>query len=286
MKTFFLVFFLLLAFNFVSSTTQSFTLTSLEEQPEETPSSQIDPNVFVPVKNLNFDIRENNIAIHKPIEMGDILTQTQQLTCNSNVPLQISSVLSDKIFPLDKTKVISPMNSITCFREGFVCLKSYTELDELKTDMQLLVDLYNKKGAQFLTSYPYSFESSTGKFPECKVFKNEIEFFDQKSIKYAELTTDFEQLKRVIFNKGPILCAFYATSSFIGNYIKGGIYVPDDSKPKTTYYLLRIVGWRTLGEKRYWVFAFTRDDNWGIKNFGMIDVDTPGLLYFDIVVAQ
>lgn len=243
---------------------------------------------FVPIRNLNFDIRENNLNMHKPIFMGKYESQAKELTCNSNMPLQISLILSDRIYNnIAMDNNISPMNSICCFKANYDCSVLYTDLNSLEADMMAVIRYYNQNGAQIYGNFPYTFDYSTGKFPDCAWFTNEIVYFETRKVTLMKLEyNDFERIKSVIFSKGSLLAAFYPDISFISDYNQGGIFTPNQQKPKLTYYLLRLIGWRTLNGKQYWVFGFTMDTEWGISQYGMMEVGVGDLVFYDIILEK
>lgn len=243
---------------------------------------RISLNDPIPIKNKNFDIREIGKTFHKPIDMKKYEAETSSEYCNSNLPLQISSLISDTVYPTNEKKVVSPMNSITCFKQGYDCSVKYSKLEDLKNDMDLLIDFYNTKGAQLYDSYEYKFDKLTGKFPQCiNDFTNEVEFFSQKKrIKLVTLDKNPDVIKLRMFNYGSILGVFYADDTFLS--YGGGIYHPDNTKEKDSYYVIRLIGWRTLDNKLYWVFAFTIDFKWGIGGYGLVEKDAIDLTFYDI----
>ena len=252
-------------------------------------------NEVIPIKNRNFDIRENNFALHPSIYMGKFEYKETERTCNSNIPLQISSVVSDKIYPRNPKKYVSPMNSLTCLDDNFDCFHDYVELAHLEKDFQELVDIYNTKGGQYFENYPYSFDDQF-KFPTCKEFTNEINELTTHTLEIVKYEKeDFEYFKYEIFNKGSMLAAFYAPRGFL-SYIYGGIYTPDEGQEKVAYYLLRIIGWRDITTKDkttqqdvtkyYWIFGFTNDSGWGIGGYGMMEVGVGGFTYYNIEVKE
>lgn len=239
-------------------------------------------NSLVPVLNKNFDVRENNFSVHSPLSCLKYKPDpTKSSDCHTGLPLQLSSYISDKIFDKDNEKTISPMNSITCFKKDYDCSTLYSSLDDFETDMNSLIKFYNEKGGEYIEDFPYSFDINTGKFTYCSEFQNKIEFFDKNKLTIRKLSSDFEVLKREIFDNGAILAAIYPDNTFVGNS-SDGIYTPDEEKAKLTYYLLRIIGWRTLENKVYWVFAFHKDNQWRINNFAMIEVTAIEMTYYTL----
>ena len=238
---------------------------------------------FDSIPNLSLDIRELGHTMNKPLSSLNFKPNPQQeQLCKTNVPLQLSLILSDRLQPLDKS--ISPMNSISCYKpdETYSCKATYSTLESLEADMDMLLSVYNSKGAQLMNSNPYKLDDERkGIFPACSEFPNEVDYFKTKKIKVTKISSTFKDLKLIIFNKGSILAAFYAPVDFISQYSRG-IYVYNDTEDKDSYVLLRIIGWKRQNNKDYWIFGFTKDTKWGINNFGMMEIGTGNLSFYDI----
>lgn len=66
------------------------------------------------------------------------------------------------------------------------------------------------------------------------------------------------------------------------------IYIPDpvtDLK-KEGFKFLRVVGWRTLLGKLYWVFSYTDGDSWGLNNYKLIPQGTKRLSFIHFEISD
>jgi hypothetical protein len=241
------------------------------------------------VNNKNFIVQQKNtLSYHTAYSSLDANDED----CNTNLAIQLSLVLSDKL----KTPItISPMSIIQCYtptNSNFVpynCSVKFDDLDSIITGLNYMMKQINQSGLQYITTSPYIVDETTGEFPDCQTdYKNEIPFFN-RSDKH-QLTVelydpskidDLVSIKKIIYNTGSMLGLYKASRSFIRRYINAsGPFVPDTS-PIDGYYALRIIGWRVLQDKLYWVFTFTREKSFGMLNYGLIDYNSSGLFLAD-----
>ncbi len=108
----------------------------------------------------------------------------------------------------------------------------------------------------------------------------------------------FEEIKRLIYEEGPILAMtnrnffilFVSAIKSVFSEEKNAIYFPKSSDPKQEkdgFKFLRVVGWRTLKDKLYWVFSYTQGDTWGLNNYKLIPKgDGLTFIHFKIVKNQ
>lgn len=223
------------------------------------------------VRNINFDIRERNLKLSAPFEALEYESETGgPLTCGSNPFLQLSSIITEKIFQRKDLDPISPMNSITCSKTGFTCKNIYETKQSLLDEMNSIINYYNEFGAQFVKNYKYSFNKD-GTFEACKEFVNEVDFLEKNDLIMSPIVKDIDIMKKEIYYNGSILVIYNYSSKFF-RYTSGGIYVEDDSETdKVGFTVLKVIGWRTINNKLFWVFSYTRNNDWGIKNFGMME---------------
>lgn len=68
-------------------------------------------------------------------------------------------------------------------------------------------------------------------------------------------------------------------------YIDHAIYFPSTITPTKHdgFKFLRVVGWRTLLGKLYWVFSFTQSKTWGLENYKLIPQGI-GLTFMEIKI--
>lgn len=45
---------------------------------------------------------------------------------------------------------------------------------------------------------------------------------------------------------------------------------------------LRVIGWQTINDKHYWIFTFTKGNDWEIMNYKLIASKDYGLKFIDI----
>lgn len=220
------------------------------------------------VRNTNFDIRERKFKLAVPFDAQEYEPKTGgTLTCGSNPFLQLSSIITEKIFKRADLNPISPMNSITCYKKGFSCDKIYENKQELIDDLNLAINFYNENGAQYLSNYKYSFNKD-GTFEECKKFENEIEFFKTNRFEMSLIVKDLDTMKKEIYYNGSILVIYQYSNKFFR--YTSGIYEEDKESEKVGYTVLKVIGWRTLNNKLYWIFSYTKN-GFGINNFGMME---------------
>jgi hypothetical protein len=65
--------------------------------------------------------------------------------------------------------------------------------------------------------------------------------------------------------------------------IDGAIYIPQQITPVRHEGLkfFRIIGWRTLQGKTYWVFSYTLTNKWGLNNYKLIAQRDNGLKFIN-----
>jgi hypothetical protein len=67
------------------------------------------------------------------------------------------------------------------------------------------------------------------------------------------------------------------------------IYIDDDNAifedndmPIDGFKYFRVIGWQTIKGKAYWIFTYTLGDNWGIKNYRLIEIEKYNLAFINI----
>lgn len=65
--------------------------------------------------------------------------------------------------------------------------------------------------------------------------------------------------------------------------IDGAIYTPQEITPirHEGIKFFRVVGWRTLQSKTYWVFSYTLNEKWGLNNYKLIAQRDYGLKFIN-----
>lgn len=56
------------------------------------------------------------------------------------------------------------------------------------------------------------------------------------------------------------------------NNIDKAIYIPEPitQLKHDGIKILRVIGWRNLQGKTYWIFSYTQNENWGLNNYKLI----------------
>ena len=200
--------------------------------------------------------------------------------CNTNLPIQLSIILSEN--PLQLTRLMSPMNMITCNNKkvAYSCDKVYTDFDAINEDLIFYKKYLNENGSQYLDSFPYEISNKNeGKFNDC-VSKNEIDplvenQIVEKNYNNGDINKRNNDMKNDIYNYGSLLGLYNAPEDFdkfTASFANKGIFTSE--KEGVAYVALRIVGWKTIDNKEYWIFSYT-DDKFGFFNYGYIDTLLP-----------
>lgn len=208
--------------------------------------------------------------------------------CNTNLAIQLSLVVSDAL-KLKSDSYVSPMYLIECLDDTntnmYNCDNTYESLEKIISDLNKMVSILKTKGAVFLKTREY-YVNESGTFNKCQEFDNEIESLKKYPFRiytYNEnLDKELEVIKSILYNKGTLLAVFNAPRSFLYDYKnEGKPYIMDESE-KQGYYILRIIGWKTLNDKEYWIFSFTYDESFGIFNYGMIEIKKGKLSFMHV----
>lgn len=77
-------------------------------------------------------------------------------------------------------------------------------------------------------------------------------------------------IKNYLFTKGPLLAYLECNSIIILAFDLDHLTNIYQKQERTRYYgvaFLRVIGWQTLMDNKvYWVFTYTKGQNWGIGN--------------------
>lgn len=241
------------------------------------------------VKSKDFIVNQRkDLSFHKPYFSKEF----QNKPCNTNLPIQLSLVLSDRL-KLDNNIYLSPMYLIECLNPietPYSCNINYNDSESLMTDINKMLDILKEKGAVLTNSRPYDINKETGIFNTCANFQNEIPSLETNPFTlityHEEKDIETEAVKEVLYNKGSMLAVINAPASFLFDYRNvGKPYIMDDS-PKKGFFILRVIGWRTIDNIEYWVFSFTFDKDFGIFNYGMIEFKKANLTFMDITTKE
>ena len=88
-----------------------------------------------------------------------------------------------------------------------------------------------------------------------------------------------DNIKREVYQRGPISCSMYASDKFFYGY-KGGIYSEKLKKPKSTNHVVSIVGFgKDIGTgTEYWIVRNSWGSFWGEEGFFRIKIGEDNLL--------
>jgi hypothetical protein len=56
--------------------------------------------------------------------------------------------------------------------------------------------------------------------------------------------------------------------------------------PKDGFKYFRIIGWQTVKGKVYWVFTYTLGDEWGIKNYRLVEQGKYNLQFINFKIIS
>jgi hypothetical protein len=227
-----------------------------------------------------YNILDNKSKLFEPFFTGYYNDKMDE--CNTSLPIQLSLILSE--YPLKLSKVMSPMNMITCKTEkvAYSCDLKYKDFNSINEDLIAYIKYLNTNGSQYFDSFPYPISNKmVGKFTDC-VNKNEIDSLINNQINAHNYDNyDIEkrnmEMKYDIYTKGSLLGLYNAPiksfKRFKATYANKGIFSSQDKEEE--YVALRIIGWKTIDDKEYWIFSYTGDESFGMFNYGFIDANAP-----------
>lgn len=212
MKILIYVLFQVFLFSFIKSDSRE-DLKVLEE------TGAVNDDVVTEIDLPNFDVRERFRSCYNDgrSELYDEIT-----VCYTNWPIQFSLIVTDKICikKSGKNRILSSMNINSCMKldgkvQNCVDLKNfYLTYEAALGTVNTTISYFNENGAQYYDENPYKLllndTTNVGYFTNCTEFNSSISSLkitvnkDYKILSES-VSADFAEIKRLIFEEGPIL---------------------------------------------------------------------------------
>jgi hypothetical protein len=172
----------------------------------------------------NFDVRDKFRDCYFDGESSTY----NNIVCNTNWPIQFSMMLTDKLCIEKKIKRSTPLSSMninTCMQINQKNLKcdelipAYNDTDSTLKIVNETINFFNTNGSQYLEEFPYLLlsdqETLVGYFPACQNYNSSVNITlrEDYDIYDENNTDDYNIIKQLIFEKGPLLafldCTFF-----------------------------------------------------------------------------
>lgn len=209
---------------------------------------------------LTYDSREAH-----PTCFGDIYDAGN---CSSGYAVAAATSLSNRFCIADSTKYknlrLSPQQIISCDKKSKGCQGG--GVDSVWSYIQ-------RRGLYPEECVPFA----GGKQAACKTECKE----DQKlkALSHCLLGGDEKEMKREIFNRGPVVAPIYVHDDFL--VYESGIYSPTrysraqhgaDNKP--VFQAVTVLGWGKADGVKYWIISNSWGASWGEKGYARVAIDS------------
>lgn len=100
-----------------------------------------------------------------------------------------------------------------------------------------------------------------------------------KAIRHCLLGGDEKEMKREIFNRGPIVAPIYIQDDFL--VYEGGVYTPtrysraqSSHDGNTMFGAVTVLGWGKADGAKYWIVSNSWGTSWGEKGYARVAIDS------------
>ena len=175
--------------------------------------------------------------------------------CGSCWAFASAEVISDRICIYKKKQdIVSPFHIVSCARPNG-CGGGW---------MSEAFDFYVKNGVVLDSCQPYNLPPNCVKTCTNKKFKGTYAQALRKGACRYMLPNKEEELKKEIYNRGPITAAFYVYNDFFS--YKSGVYHYTDGAFAGGH-AIKILGWGVENGVKFWYCANSWGTGWGLGGF-------------------
>jgi len=119
--------------------------------------------------------------------------------------------------------------------------------------------IYDNKGVDTETSYPYEARDDTCRFKKENVGSSDNGYIDVE-------TGDEDQLKLVVATFGPVSVGIDASQSTF-HFYNGGVYEEEDCSSENLDHGVLVVGYGSEDGKDYWIVKNSWAESWGLNGY-------------------
>ena len=175
--------------------------------------------------------------------------------CGSCWAFASAEVISDRIcIKKNNQDIVSPFHIVSCARDNG-CGGGW---------MSEAFDFYISKGVVLDSCQPYNLSPKCVKTCTNKGYKGTYAGARRSGVKRYMLPNNEEEIKKEIYNNGPITAAFYVYNDFYS--YKSGVY----HKTSDNYaggHAIKILGWGVENGVPFWYCANSWGTGWGMNGF-------------------